>query len=171
MVITSVALLGIVWPGCTTLEDIQALYSVEGPDNIQILSTKKEVEEVTGQPVAASTLTAQIDVSKIAKSWREQSGADKMFWWIRSMMIEPNELIVEDESSGKLYRVPFKAEGEEVEFKDEVEVKIKYEDKPAEKAKLAASRAVALFANREEYIWRQAGMTHLVISACGIRWF
>jgi hypothetical protein len=45
LVITDLALLGVVWPGVSTLDDIQALYSKDGPENLQVLTTKREVEE------------------------------------------------------------------------------------------------------------------------------
>jgi hypothetical protein len=142
VVLTDLALLGVVWPGVNTLEDIQALYSKEGPDDLQILSTRGEVEAVFGEKLAASGVTAQVDADKISRAYREQKDPDQMWWWIRSMMIEPNELIVEDEEKGQLYRIPYEVKGEDVNFSDAIPVRIKYEDKPKPQEKEAASMAL-----------------------------
>lgn len=142
VVLTDLALLGVVWPGVNTLEDIQALYSKDGPDNLQILSTRGEVEAVFGEKLAASGVMAQVDVDKISRAYRENKDPDQMWWWIRSMMIEPNELIVEDEEKGQLYRIPYEVKGEDINFSDPVPVKIKYEDKPKQQEKEAASMAL-----------------------------
>jgi hypothetical protein len=65
------------------------------------------------------------------------------WWWIRAMLMDPNELIVEDEDEGELYRVPYQIKGEDVTFSDPIAVKIVYEDKPAKEDKEAASIAAA----------------------------
>jgi hypothetical protein len=98
LVITDLALLGVAWPGVTTLEDIQALYSKEGPDNIQVFTTREEVAALS--VAAASLVTAQVDVDQVMRAWREHKTGDQMWWWVRSMMMDPNELIVEDEDEG-----------------------------------------------------------------------
>jgi hypothetical protein len=145
MVITDLALLGVIWPGVGTLEDIEALYSVDGPDTVKVLSTRKEVEDELGLPLAASGgLSARVDVDVVRRQYYEQASQEQFWWWIRSMYMEPNELIVENESDGTLYRVPFDIKSEEdVEFGDPVEVKIEYKDKPTKKAKEAAALAAS----------------------------
>lgn len=148
LVITDLALLGIVWPGVTTLEDIQALYSKDGPDNIQVLTTKEEVAALGG--IAAAAVTAQINVDDVQRAWNNVRRTDsaKMWWWIRAMLQEPNELIVEDEDDGQLYRVPYSVKGDDVAFADPIAVKIEYKDKPKKKedkeaASIAAAAALA----------------------------
>jgi hypothetical protein len=48
--------------------------------------------------------------------------------WIRALMLDPNELIISDDSDGSLYRVPFTVNGDDVEFGDKTEVKVEYVD-------------------------------------------
>jgi hypothetical protein len=129
LIITDLALLGVVWPGVGTLEDIEALYSKEGPDNITVFTTKEEVE--AGMPRTRAGLKAAVDAETIRRGYYEQLGSDQFWWWIRSMYLDPNELIVEDEEDGSLYRVPFETKGDKVEFKDPIAVKIVYKDKPS----------------------------------------
>lgn len=149
MIITDLALLGVLWPGVTTLEDIQALYSKAGPKNLKVLTTKEEVAALS--VAAASVVTAQVNVEDVSRAWsqyKRTSDVAGMWWWIRAMLQEPNELIVEDEDSGDLYRVPYTIAGDDVNFNDPIAVKIEYKDKPKPKedkqaASLAAAAALA----------------------------
>lgn len=134
MVITDLALLGVVWPGVSTLDDIKALYSKDGPDSIQILTTKQEVEDMAnGQSAAAGSIQAQVNNDDILRQYREQKTPDQMWWWVHAMMRDPDELIVEDEEHGQLYRIPYAIKGEIIEFSEPVPVKIVFKDKKVKK--------------------------------------
>jgi hypothetical protein len=159
LVLTDLALLGVVWPGVGTLDDIQALYSAEGPDNVRVLTTKEEVDATMAR--AARGVRAQVDTENIRRSYYEGLGADQFWWWIRSMFVDPNELIVEDEDTGDLYRVPFETKGDDVTFGEPVAVKVVYKDKPAAQQPgateaawvapaLPKGKSIAVFANRAE---------------------
>lgn len=159
LVLTDLALLGVVWPGVGTLDDIQALYSAEGPDNISVLTTKAEVEQMAR--TARGNVRAQVDAEDIRRQYYDSTGPDQFWWWIRSMYVDPNELIVEDEDTGNLYRVPFETKGDTVTFSDPVAVKITYKDKPSsqqpEKQTAAweipvppQGKSIAVYANRAE---------------------
>lgn len=175
LVLTDLALLGVVWPGVGTLEDIQALYSAEGPDNISVLTTKEEVDAMT-RP-ARGSLRAQVDAEDIRRQYYSQLPTENFWWWIRSMFVDPNELIVEDEDSGSLYRVPFDTKGDQVTFSDPVAVKVVYKDKPASQqpdgsgtqaawvAPLPpAGRPIAVYANRADSRPEQEGHTVTVVT-------
>lgn len=171
MVLTDLALLGVVWPGVGTLEDIQALYSEDGPDNISVLTTKEEVEAMT-RPARGAAVRAQVDAEDIRRQYYDQLPQENFWWWIRSMFVDPNELIVEDEDSGSLYRVPFTTKGDEVNFSDPIAVKIVYKDKPAGQQpdkqaagaawvvpELPKGRSIAVYANRADSRPEQEGRT------------
>jgi hypothetical protein len=173
LVLTDLALLGVVWPGVGTLDDIQALYSENGPDNISVLSTKEEVDAMS-RP-ARGSLRAQVDAEDIRRQYYDQLPQENFWWWIRSMFVDPNELIVEDEDSGSLYRVPFDTKGDEVNFSDPVAVKIVYKDKPAsqqDSTKQAAwevplppqGKSIAVYANRADSRPEQEGRTVTVVT-------
>jgi hypothetical protein len=120
LVITDLALLGVCWPGVSTLADLEALYSADGPE--------VDIEEVVPMGVAASrSITAQVNIDDVRRAFYSALGdMDISSWsWIRAMQIDPNELIVDDDEGG-LYRVPFDISGETVTFSDPQEVKIKY---------------------------------------------
>jgi hypothetical protein len=122
VIITDLALLGVRWPGVSTIEDIQLLYSEEGPE--------VQVEEAEPMSIAASStgrIQAQAELEKIRRAFVAQLADLKIpGWpWIRSVLQDPNELIVDDDEGG-LYRVPYDASGAEVTFGDVRQVEIKY---------------------------------------------
>jgi hypothetical protein len=151
LVITDLALLGVVWPGVSTLDDIEALYSKDGPDDVTIYTTKEEF--------TAARVQAQINNDDVLRQYREQKTPEQMFWWVHSMMRDPDELIVEDEAEGQLYRIPYSIKGETITFDDPIPVKIVYKDKSkrpikseqAEQAARAAISVVLATGNREEF--------------------
>lgn len=121
LVITDLALLGVTWPGVSTLDDLEALYSEDGPSGV-------EVKEDVPLTVAASrAITAQVNIDDVRRAfYAALPEMDIDTWsWIRAMQIDPNELIVDDDQ-GSLFRVSFEVEGEAVTFGDPEEVKIKY---------------------------------------------
>lgn len=137
LVITAVSLLGISWPGVTTLDDLPVLLSAEGPPDVQVVN-----EEGGGMAIAAT-----MNVEDIRRHYYEHldaQGSEYSWWWIRAMQLDPNELIVDDDE-GHLYRVPFEVSGNEVSFGDPKEVKVQYVNVPKKKteAALAASAYVA----------------------------
>lgn len=160
LVITGLALLGIRWPGVSTLEDIKALYSSDGPENVTIYSTE-EVDDVT-VAAAGTPVTARLDVDVVRRQfYNSLEGSDSWNMWIRGQYYDPDELIVEDESSGDLFRVPYTINGQEVEFGDRVAVLEEFIDKPKQPEKATAVRAafstinlyrkpVVLYASRDE---------------------
>jgi len=137
LVITDLALLGVRWPGVSTLEDIKALFSTTGPDNVTIYATEEEV-------MAGSAVTARTDVDDVRRQYYQSLDSSQYWWWVRSQYYDPDELIVEDEESGELYRVPFDTTAEgEVTFSEPVAVRIEYEDKPV-KEQTAETKAALI---------------------------
>lgn len=66
-----------------------------------------------------------VNADDVRRRYYDTLGADQMWWWIRSMYVEPNELIVEDDE-GELYRVEYTAEGETVTFGEARAVRVQY---------------------------------------------
>lgn len=120
MVVTDVALLGVRWPGVSTLADLEALYSEEGPDDIEIIE-----EDPLTIAAAAGRITAQVDVDDVRRAYYSEAPSEQTWWWIRAIQLNPTELIVDDDEGG-LYRVPFAVSGDDVTFSDPVQVKIEY---------------------------------------------
>lgn len=126
LVITGLALLGVTWPGVMTLEDIAALYSEEGPE----VTVTEASAEVPVQVTAATArqLSAQVTVEDLRRTFYDSIKGDpeKFNWWIRTIYMDPNELIVDADDGGSLFRVPFTIKGEKVKFNKAKKVKVKY---------------------------------------------
>jgi hypothetical protein len=126
LVINGLALLGVVWPGVLTLDDIASLYTEKGPEIT--LTAGTEQEPITVRAAAARQLSAQVTVEDLRRMWYESNRGDpdKFNWWIRSIYIDPNELIIDADDGGTLLRQPFSIKKDKVKFLKPKRVKIKY---------------------------------------------
>lgn len=165
LVISALALLGVVWPGVSTLEDIQALYSPEGPEGVEVFESfeSKEEDVSVKRRIAAARggVQAAVNVDDIRRAYFDTLDGAQLWWWVRGIYLDPNELIVDDDE-GQLYRVPFTINGEDIEFDDPVEIKIQFvdaktagaagkQDPPRALALVsAAGREAAIYASRSE---------------------
>lgn len=126
LVINGLALLGVTWPGVMTLDDIATLYSEEGP--------KVEVIEATSdlpiQIVAKEQrqVAAKVNVDDLRRAWYMANRGDKerRNWWLRSIYVEPNELIVDADDGGSLFRQNFTIDGSKVIFGAPQRIKVQY---------------------------------------------
>lgn len=131
LVITAVALLGIHWPGVTTLDDFTE-FLAEGP---KIEKTENAPEEVLAVVAArAQPIAASLDQETVRQRLYEAldggeldlpEGAKGYDLWIRSLRFDDAGkpyAKVTDEASGRLYRVDFKVSGAEVTFGKFVEI-------------------------------------------------
>jgi hypothetical protein len=135
LVVHAVALLGVVWPGVSTLDDLPLLYGETAPDGLEVVNSLGE--EIDVKAVAASRrrpteaanepVAAAVNVEDVRRAYYDSLEANQMWWWIRAIYIDPNELIVDDDE-GQLYRVAYTVNGEEVEFAEAQEVRIQYVD-------------------------------------------
>lgn len=123
MVITDMALLGVTWPGVSSLEDLRALYSEEGPE--------VEITEEEMMPIAAARVRAQVDVDDVRRAFGKSFEAGEfkeLEWpWIRAILQDPNELIIDDDATGEIHRLPYSSNDKrEVTFGELKQVKIEY---------------------------------------------
>ena len=124
LVISGLALLGVVWPGVSTLEDIASLYTEAGPADVEVIEATKE-QPVTITAAASRQVVGQVTVEDLRRQYYESLNGDQAWWWIRAIYLDPNELIVDDDE-GSLYRVTFDVNGDAISFEDPKEVKVKY---------------------------------------------
>lgn len=126
LVISGLALLGVVWPGVMTLEDIAALYSAEGPEVTITEATEAQPVNVTA--AVKRKVEGQVTVEDLRRSFylSIQGDPDKRNWWIRTIYVDPNEIIVDADDGGTLYRQPFTIKGDKVKFGKAKKVKVTY---------------------------------------------
>jgi len=126
LVINGLALLGVTWPGVLTIEDIASLYTEEGPQVTIAEASPDQPVEV--EAAGLRKISAQLTVEDLRMAWYStvRSDPSKSNWWIRSIYIEPNELIVDADDGGTLLRQPFSIKGDKVKFGKAKKVKIQY---------------------------------------------
>src|SRR3954468_21342109 len=112
LVIAGLALLGVSWPGVMTLEDIAALYSEKGPE--VTITEASEDQPVTVTAAAQRKIEGQVTVEDLRRAFylSIQGDLEKYNLWIRTIYMEPNELIVDADDAGTLYRQPVTIKGE-----------------------------------------------------------
>jgi hypothetical protein len=116
-VITGLALLGVTPPGVGvlgTVKDVAALYGVN--------ASAQEGTRVNDLTMAAGVTTEDV---------RRQYYADPATgysMWITEMQLDPPQLIVCDEATDKVYRVPVTIKNSTITFGDAVEVEVTYQD-------------------------------------------
>jgi Mu-like prophage I protein len=92
-------------------------------------------------------VSASVSTEDIRRSYYESAGYSM---WITEFEIDPLQLIVCDDSSGKYFRVGVNLSGDEFTFDPPVEVAIQYQDVPASQSTTARARASLTWASREE---------------------
>jgi hypothetical protein len=150
LVISVVALLGVHWPGVSTLDDFTE-FLAEGP--------KIERTEAPEMVLATLGVTASLDQDLVARRLIDAidtgaidtpEGVAPYSLWLRSLRFDDNGdpyAKVTDEDSGRLYRVDFKVSGSEVTFGEFVEVV--EQDVPVT-AGMMRRAPVAVWASRDE---------------------
>lgn len=141
-VLTGVALLGEMDQAVETLDDIKAIFAGS-------VRTMDLVTAAKGGNVP-TPIHASVEVETVVRAYYDQQDNVQTFWWVRSVQLSPNNLIVDDDQ-GHLYTVPFTISSDKITFGDQVEVTVEYVPKDE---KVAASAPVNLasihtFATRE----------------------
>lgn len=147
LAIEFVSLLGVIGPGVTTLDDLPQLYSEDGPEGVQVIEAREgdAMSVKADRVLAGSGVAGSVNIEDVRRQYYDSLDAGQLFWWVRAIYVDPNELIVDDDEGG-LYRVPFEVKGDGVDFGEASQVVIKYVDKPKSKtsAALRASLTDAL---------------------------
>src|SRR6185437_10497857 len=152
-VITALALLGVTPPGVGVLgdlEDVAALYGVT--------ATGQQAASAwtlpSGDPMSGIVLAAGVTTEDVRRAYYDAPSTTNAMW-ITEMQLDPPQLIVADESTSKVYRVPVTIKGSEITFGDQVEVEVEYVDvaaaaKPRRGKRPAAGDRRLRFASAEE---------------------
>lgn len=141
LVITHLALLGVELPGITTLADLEAYLTAP---------------EVVDMKIAAAiaAVVGATEVEDVRRSFYDDFAQDERYWWwIRSVQIEPAQVIAEDEDTGDLYRVPYTLTSKGVEWSEPVAIEVKYVDAQAVVAQITAA---VIAAGRTPSVWAGA---------------
>jgi hypothetical protein len=147
-VLSAVALLGTEYPAINTLEDIQALWGSEVPklypveDAPEMMASgnmirarrltdvkwKRESRQAQarGATPGATTVAAQATVDDIRQAYYETLGPAEAWWWIRAVLINPLQIVVDDDM-GSLWLVDVMTDADDnITFGEPQEVKVQY---------------------------------------------
>jgi hypothetical protein len=97
----------------------------------------------------AATLSASTNAEDVRRSFYDTVATQdngQYWWWIRALLLDPNELIVDDDEGG-LYRIPFDMGTDEVTFSDPIPVKIQYVDQPATAASFTGAVIASVYSD------------------------
>ncbi len=149
--IECVSLLGVVGPGCTSMKDIQDLFSSDGP-NVTVVEMSRPKAKMGGSKAMPAL---QVNVEDIRRDFYDQfAQGDRWWWWDRELLSDPWEFIASDEN-GDLWRVPFtpSADGDGdtmVVWGEPQPIKIKYEEDPKRVADDTVNASIRLVSSRIE---------------------
>ena len=149
-VITAVAALGVVWPGINQLEDLPLMYGETVPDGVEVLAVAEtqggaDVRKLFKGKKEGTQAAASLDDIRRA-FYQDYASGDQYWWWIRDIVTDPNQLVVEDDESGQLYLMSYSSSAEgEITFGEPEPVRVEY---VADKKAAAASIAAAVTAGR-----------------------
>jgi hypothetical protein len=136
-IIPRVALLGVNLPAVATLEDLQAMFSEEGPEGVTLTKVGERV--AANRPGERPThVAASVQYEDVRRDfYQDFAEGDRYWWWIRAVYVDPPILIVDDDEGG-LWSVPYSVAGDSAEFGEPVQVVTQYVEK--ESGKVAASK-------------------------------
>lgn len=115
-VINELALLGVIWPGVNTIEDIATLYTEEGPEQLAIIEASEDAP-VTVTPKLQRPVAAGVTVEDLRRQLYSHIRSDpkKRRWWLRSIFASPQEVVVDDEEGG-IHSLNWSVENGQVKF-------------------------------------------------------
>ena len=140
----AVSLLGVVGPGCTSLADLQELFSRDGPNVTVVEMSRSNARGGDPMPVVA-----QVNVEDIRRAFYDDwAQGDRYWFWDRELLIDPLEMIIQDPDTGQLYKLPINLKDgdgiESVDFGTAEPVKVKYvPDSSGEEIEVEAARLIA----------------------------
>jgi hypothetical protein len=141
-VITGVALLGAVGPGVGVLQDlgdIAALYGVAAASPPQSRGERWTFRATSGGPMPKPVSAAATTTEDVRRAY--YATADYSMW-ITEIQLDPPQLIVCNEATADVYRVPYDAGSDgDVTFGEAVQVMVEYVDAPADSAAATAGAA------------------------------
>lgn len=163
LVIYAVSLLGVRWPGVSTLEDLPSYYGADVPEGVEIdLLQSVAAAKNGGGMKPGDRIRAAVDIDLINRTFYDQYtyGDEQYWWWIRAERFDDTaglQLIV-DRDDGTLVRIPVSVVGSDVSFGGAVEVTEEYPDKIAAASFVAGMAAserlsgadVVVYASRAE---------------------
>lgn len=152
-VLSACSLLGVTWPGCTVLEDLPQYYGEEVPPDVVIDLDVVAASQHGGDPVKLTFSkkdTASANLDDVRRAFYNEYLHDHPeydWWWIVQVLTDPNELVVEDDETGQLFKLPFSSDDtSDVSFGEAEPVRVDYIPDSRDAQKAAATHVAAMLA-------------------------
>ena len=155
-VLQAVSSLGVQWPGVSVLDDLPLWYGAEVPEGAvidrELVASAGEGGDAVKFPWQKPETAASANLDDVRRAFYNdyaQENDAAFWWWIRAVLIDPNELVVEDDETGQLFKIPFEATAKgEITFGEPDAVRVEY---VADESRKAAAQfvAAALAVDRE----------------------
>jgi hypothetical protein len=148
-VLTACAVLGVTWPGVTVLEDLPQYFGEEVPPGVEIAPelVAASSRQPGGGPMSTSASANLDDVRRAFYNEYVPQNSQCSWWWVQAVLTDPNELVVEDDETGQLYKLSFSSDASgNVTFGESQPVRIDYIPDDRETMKAAASFVAATLA-------------------------
>lgn len=144
-VISSCKLLGVKWPGVSVLEDLPQFYGDEIPNGVVLDESLVAAarQQPGGNPMKTKASANLDDVRRAFYNDFLGEHPESYWWWIQAVLMEPNQLVVEDDESHRLFMIPFSADEGKISFGEAEPVRIDYIPDTREANKAAASHVAA----------------------------
>jgi hypothetical protein len=153
-VLSACSLLGVTWPGITQLDDLPLLQGMYGEEIPPTVELSPELVQILGgdtMKLFPRRSAASANLDDIRRAFYQDfvpSRAEANWWWVRAVMTDPNQLVVEDDESGQLFMIDFSSDDKgAVDFSEPSPVRIEYVPDEAQKA-VADNLAEVLVAGR-----------------------
>lgn len=154
-VLSRCAMLGVQWPGITQLEDLPAYYGERMPADVvlspELVDRLAVAANLKGGGEVNVKASANLDDVRRAfyGNYVPQSGKD--WWWVRAVLVSPNQLVIEDDQDGQLYLMSFTSDAKgDVSFGNPEAVRLDYVPDQREEKQVANKQlAAALVTGRE----------------------
>lgn len=162
MIVTSVAVLGTELPAVQTLDDLEILFSEEGPAWVETLETTGSLVMASRKEGAVPTrVSASIDTSDVRQAFYEQVATEdsgRYWWWLHQVYMDPQIAIAEGDNSD-YWMVPYSFSDNEVEYQEPVEVFIQWVEKEGGKIAAKAAPLVSMETAKPEAVYASARLS------------
>lgn len=148
-VLGAVQLLGVEWPGCTTLADLPLYYGDKKPETVELVFDQVPATTAAalkgGDQVGKDTKLS-VAVEDVRRSYYDVLDDQGNYsWWIKQVLLDPNQLVVENEWEGDLFLVDFSIDGDEITFEEPEKVKVEYVPIPQAEETTVKKAAASMF--------------------------
>lgn len=155
MVLTAVALLGVELPGITTIQDLPAFFTAEGPEGVKVIvdgalvraNSKEGATKTTTKKTTGNVVITSIDSADVRESFFNDFApypGDRQWWWPTDVFISPMAVIADDDEGGLWFVAYTVGDDDTITWDDPVATKHQFVNKEDGVVLAGAAQAAVL---------------------------